>query len=206
MAGPDEWLSPARVQKPAYNPANILFMLETDRLILRDWRAEDLAPFAVMNADPAVMEFFPSCLDRTESDALARRISEALAKRGWGLFAVELKSQPGGFIGFTGASVPGFEAPFTPCVEIGWRLSPDVWGQGIAAEAARAVLPVAFSKLALSEVVSFTSARNIRSRRVMEKIGMTHKQDDDFDHPHLPEGHPLRRHVLYRLQRPPLLR
>lgn len=173
-------------------------MLETGRLILRNWLKEDFAPFAAMNADPQVMEFFPACLSRTESDSLARRISARLQERGWGLYAVESKAT-GDFLGFTGLSVPGFAAPFTPCVEIGWRLARAAWGQGLATEAAQAVAHFAFSGLALPELVSFTSVGNFRSRRVMEKLGMTHAPEDDFDHPGIPEGHPLRRHVLYRL-------
>jgi ribosomal-protein-alanine N-acetyltransferase len=176
-------------------------MLETERLILRRWREEDLEWFAAMNADPRVMEFFPACLSRAESDQLARRISAKLTERGWGLYAVESKAG-GEFLGFTGLSVPGFEAAFTPCVEIGWRIARAAWGRGIATEAARAAAQFAFSNLQLPELVSFTSEANWRSRRVMEKLGMTHRPEDDFDHPGMPEGHPLRRHVLYRLTRP----
>jgi RimJ/RimL family protein N-acetyltransferase len=173
-------------------------MLETERLILRDWRVEDLETFAAINADPRVMEFFPSCLSRPESDELAGRISARLRERGWGLYAVESR-RTGQFLGFTGLSVPGFHAAFTPCVEIGWRIALAAWGQGIATEAARAVVQFAFSDLALQELVSFTSTCNLRSRRVMEKLGMTHRPEDDFDHPAIPQGHPLRPHVLYRL-------
>ena len=173
-------------------------MIETERLILRHWREDDLEPFAAMNADPQVMEFFPHPLTRSESDTLARRIADALLHRGWGLFAVERKSTAA-FSGFTGLSIPGFEAAFTPSVEIGWRLTTDAWGQGLATEAALAVRHFAFSVLQLPEIVSFTAVNNQRSRRVMEKIGMTHSPEDLFDHPALPPGHPLRRHVLYRL-------
>ncbi len=172
----------------------------TTRLHLRTWRDEDLPVFAAMNADPNVMEFFPKTLDRSESDALATRIRDGLARRGFGLWAVEV---PGvaGFIGFVGLSVPAFEAHFTPCVEIGWRLAREHWGRGYATEAARAVLEFGFQDLALDEIVSFTVPANLRSRRVMERIGMTHSPADDYDHPLLPEGHPLRRHVLYRALR-----
>ena len=174
--------------------------LRTERLILRDWRDEDLAPFAALNADPAVMELLPSVLSRPESDALAARIRAELAERGFGLWAVEA---PGvaPFIGFTGLSVPRFEAHFTPCVEIGWRIAQEHWGRGYAPEAAGAALAHAFDGLGLDEVVSFTSVGNLRSRRVMEKLGMTHDQDGDFDHPNLAPGSPLRRHVLYRIRR-----
>jgi RimJ/RimL family protein N-acetyltransferase len=173
-------------------------MLETERLILRNWQAADLEPFAAINADPRVMEFFPACLSRAESDQLAGRISARLNQRGWGLYAVESKNTAA-FLGFTGLSVPAFEAAFTPCVEIGWRIAHAAWGQGIATEAATAVVQFAFSRLNLPELVSFTTAANVRSRRVMEKVGMAHRAEDDFDHPAIPQGHPLRRHVLYRL-------
>jgi RimJ/RimL family protein N-acetyltransferase len=172
----------------------------TQRLALRLWRDEDLAAFAALNADPRVMEFFPKPLDRAESDALAARIRENLTRRGFGLWAVEV---PGvaDFIGFVGLSVPQFEAHFTPCVEIGWRLAYEYWGAGYATEAALAVLDFGFERLALDEVVSFTTSANRRSRGVMERIGMTRTPADDFDHPALAEGHPLRRHVLYRIKR-----
>lgn len=139
-------------------------------------------------------------LDEPESDLLFQRINEHLRKRGFGLFAAELRDKAS-FIGFVGLAVPSFEANFTPCVEIGWRLSADHWGRGLATEGARAVVGYAFGQLALDELVSFTVPANIRSRRVMEKIGMTHNAADDFEHPNLPEGHPLRRHVLYRLRK-----
>lgn len=175
--------------------------LRTPRLILRPWRDEDLVPFAAINADPAVMEFFPQTLDRRESEAAAGRIRDHFARQGFGLWAVEV---PGAaeFIGFVGLSVPRFEAHFTPCVEVGWRLARSQWGRGYATEAARAALDFGFRDLALDEIVSFTVPANRRSRAVMERIGMTHSPADDFDHPALPEGHPLRRHVLYRSRRP----
>lgn len=175
--------------------------IRTPRLLLRDWRDEDLAPFAALNADPEVMAFFPRPLDRAESDAAVARIRDHFARHGFGLWAVEA---PGvaDFIGFVGLAVPRFEAHFTPCVEIGWRLAREHWGRGYATEAARAVLAFGFQDLALDEIVSFTSAVNPRSRAVMERIGMTRAPGDDFDHPALPEGHPLRPHVLYRAGRP----
>jgi RimJ/RimL family protein N-acetyltransferase len=174
--------------------------LRTERLILRAWRDEDLAAFAALNADPAVMEYFPSVLSRTESDAFAARIRTELGERGFGLWAVEV---PGNaeFIGFTGISVPRFEAPFTPCVEIGWRIAKEFWGRGYAPEAAGRALAHGFGALGLDEIVSFTAVANHRSRRVMEKLGMTHDPADDFDHPSLAPGHRLRRHVLYRIRR-----
>jgi ribosomal-protein-alanine N-acetyltransferase len=175
--------------------------IRTERLLLRGWRAADLAPFADLNADPVVMEFFPAPLSRAESDAFAGRISETLERQGWGLWAVEVHGE---FVGFTGLAVPRFDAPFMPAVEIGWRLARPAWGRGYATEAARAVIDHAFAAepagLGLDELVSFTSVGNLRSRRVMEHLGMTHDPRDDFDHPLVGEGHPLRRHVLHRLR------
>jgi RimJ/RimL family protein N-acetyltransferase len=168
-------------------------------LLLRPWRDEDLPAFAALNADPRVMEFMPKALSRDESDARADRIRRHWAERGFGLWAVEV---PGvaPFIGFVGLSVPPFEAAFTPCVEIGWRLAFAHWGRGYATEAANAALEDGFGRLGLTEIVSFTVPANVRSRRVMERLGMTRSPADDFDHPLLPEGHPLRRHVLYRIR------
>lgn len=175
--------------------------LRTERLVLRDWRESDREPFAAMNADPAVMEFFPRPLERAESDAAVSRIREHLASHGFGLWAVEV---PGvaEFIGFVGLAIPRFEAHFTPCVEIGWRLARAFWSRGYATEAARAALGYGFRERGLDEIVSFTAVGNLRSRAVMERIGMTRSPDDDFDHPALPEGHLLRRHVLDRVRRP----
>jgi RimJ/RimL family protein N-acetyltransferase len=178
--------------------------IRTPRLLLRPWRDEDLPAFAALNADPKVMEFFPKPLDRAESDALAARIRDHFARRGFGLWAVEV---PGiaDFIGFVGLAVPGFEAHFTPCVEVGWRLAREHWGRGCATEAARAALEFGFLRLGLDEIVSYTVPANRRSRGVMERLGMTRAPADDFDHPLLPEGHPLRRHVLYRASQRPAL-
>jgi RimJ/RimL family protein N-acetyltransferase len=172
-------------------------MLETERLLLRDWRSQDREPFARMNADPRVMEFFPATLPAAETDAGLERVRAHLARHGFGWWAAELK-ESGAFIGFIGLAVPYFEAHFTPCVEIGWRLAAEYWGRGLATEGARAALRYGFEELGLSEIVSFTTVTNVKSRRVMEKLGMTHDPADDFDHPRIPEGHPLRRHVLYR--------
>jgi RimJ/RimL family protein N-acetyltransferase len=173
--------------------------LRTERLILREWRDADLAPFAALNADPAVMEFFPKLLSRGESDGFAARIRADLAERGFGLWALEA---PGvaSFIGFTGLAVPRFDSHFTPCVEVGWRIAREHWGRGYAPEAAAEALAHGFGALGLAEVVSFTAAGNARSRRVMEKLGMAHDPADDFEHPSLPPGHRLRRHVLYRIR------
>ncbi|HEX4074248.1 MAG TPA: GNAT family N-acetyltransferase [Candidatus Acidoferrales bacterium] len=173
-------------------------MLETRRLLLRRWRDSDREAFAALNGDPRVMQHFPAVLSRAESDRIIDRIESHFDKHGFGLFAAELR-QEGGFIGFVGLSIPDFEAPFTPCVEIGWRLAAEYWNQGLATEGAKAVLGYAFDSLHLDEVVSFTTVANASSRRVMEKLGMARSPEDDFDHPKLPEGHPLRRHVLYRI-------
>jgi RimJ/RimL family protein N-acetyltransferase len=174
--------------------------LLTCRLLLREWRAEDLEPFARMNGDPRVMEFFPAVLSREESDALVERIETHFAKHDFGLWAAE-HSADGAFIGFIGLSFPSFEAHFTPCVEIGWRLAAEYWGRGLATEGAREAVRYAFEGVGLDSIVSMTVPANRASRRVMEKLGMTHDPADDFDHPNLPLGHPLCRHVLYRLRR-----
>lgn len=174
--------------------------LETPRLVLRDWRDEDLAPFAALNADPTVMRHFPAPLTREQSDAGAGRIRAFLAAEGFGLWAVEVKGVTP-FAGFIGLSRPRFEAPFTPCVEVGWRLAAPLHGRGYATEGARAALAFGFTTLGLPEVVSFTTPSNTASLRVMEKLGMQRDPRGDFDHPSLPDGHPLQRHVLYRLTR-----
>jgi ribosomal-protein-alanine N-acetyltransferase len=175
--------------------------LHTDRLLLRHWRPEDRAPFAAMNADPEVMEHFLAPLTRAESDAFVDRIEGGFAERGFGLWAVEVRAT-GEFIGFTGLSVPSFEAHFMPAVEIGWRLARPAWGHGYASEAARRALRAGFDDYGLPEVVSFTTVTNVRSQAVMRRIGMTHDPADDFDHPRLPPGDRLQRHVLYRAARP----
>jgi RimJ/RimL family protein N-acetyltransferase len=175
-------------------------IVTTERLILRHWRESDRKPFARLNADLRVMEYMPRALSEEESDALVARIEAHLRQRGFGLCAVELRRNQS-FIGFIGLNVPAFDAPFTPCVEIGWRLAAEHWGQGLATEGARNILRYAFETLGLDRLVSFTVPANTRSRRVMEKLGMAHDPADDFDHPRLPVGHPLRRHVLYRLNR-----
>jgi ribosomal-protein-alanine N-acetyltransferase len=172
-------------------------IIETARLRLRPWRDADLEPFAALNADPRVMEFFPKQLSREQSDAVATRIRIHFVQHGFGLWAVELPASAP-FIGFVGLSVPSFEAHFTPCIEVGWRLAYEHWGRGLASEAARAALEFGFSSLGLAEIVSFTTRTNQRSMRVMERIGMTRRPEDDFNHPALAEDHPLRRHVLYR--------
>lgn len=176
--------------------------MRTSRLLLSRWRPEDLEAFAAMNADPEVMEFFPAPLERASSDALVDRIKAGFAEHGFGLWALKVASS-GGFVGFTGLSVPGFAAAFMPAVEIGWRLARRAWGQGYATEAAAAVLDAAFGPLGLTAVVSFTSVANLRSQAVMRRLGMTHDPAEDFDHPSLAPDHDLARHVLYRMLPPP---
>jgi RimJ/RimL family protein N-acetyltransferase len=172
--------------------------LKTERLILRAWNGADREPFARMNADPRVMEYLGETMSREQSDELADRIEAHFQTHGFGLWAAEL-GESSEFIGFIGLAVPTFEAAFTPCVEIGWRLAAEYWGAGLATEGAREIVRYAFEELELPELVSFTAIRNERSRRVMAKLGMTHDATENFDHPGLPAGDPLRRHVLYRL-------
>lgn len=174
----------------------------TDRLILRPWQEADLEPFARLNADPKVREYFPGLLSREESDYSVKVMSDHIDRCSWGFWAVSLL-QTGEFIGFIGLQEVPFSAHFTKdtAVEIGWRLAFEYWGKGYATEGARAALHYGFTTVNLKEIVSFTAVQNMRSRHVMEKIGMHHDPKDDFDHPKLPAGHPLRRHVLYRLQR-----
>jgi RimJ/RimL family protein N-acetyltransferase len=181
--------------------AGVCSELRAERLLLRRWRDSDREPFAALNADPLVMEHFPTLLTREESDRMVDRIELHFQEHGFGLWAVELPEKVP-FIGFVGLAIPRFEASFTPCVEIGWRLATPYWGQGFATEAAQAAAAFGFEQLRLEEILSFTAVANHRSRRVMERIGMTHDPADDFDHPLLPAGHHLRRHVLYRLKRP----
>ncbi|WP_426566812.1 kynureninase [Angustibacter sp. McL0619] len=172
--------------------------LRTSRLLLRHWTDADRRPYAALNADPEVMRHFPHPLDRASSDAMVDRLESALDERGWGLWAVE-RLDTGDFIGFTGLS-PADDLPPSPCVEVGWRLARAHWGQGFAPEAARAALEVGFDGLGLDEVVSFTTTANARSRRVMTKLGLTHRPERDFDHPRTPGWHG-QRHVLYAISR-----
>ncbi|HGM6823751.1 TPA: GNAT family N-acetyltransferase [Serratia marcescens] len=176
-----------------------ILTLDSDKLRLRPWRDDDLPAFAALNADPQVMRYFPATMTAEESHAQAERIRAFMQQHGWGLWAVEVK---GGapFIGFVGLARPGDDLPCSPCVEIGWRLAAAHWGNGYAAEAARTALACAFDTLHLPEVVSFTAEDNQPSRRVMERIGM-HFDGETFLHPRLPAGHPLQKHVLYRLNR-----
>ncbi|WP_316368640.1 GNAT family N-acetyltransferase [Candidatus Thiodiazotropha sp. CDECU1] len=173
--------------------------LETDRLILRQWLDEDYAPFARINDDPRVMEFFPQLLSRDESDELANRCRELITERGWGFWAVELKGY-GDFIGIVGLNAPQDRLPCSPCIEVGWRLAYRHWGKGYATEAGSRALRFAFEALMLNEVVAFTTSTNQRSREVMERLGMVNK-NQDFDHPALVPDHPLSKHVLYAISR-----
>jgi ribosomal-protein-alanine N-acetyltransferase len=173
--------------------------IRTERLILRPWRDEDADAFAAMSADPAVMEFLMP-LDRQASDAVAKRLRAHIETHGFGFWAVEV---PGvaPFIGFTGLIHVGFEAHFAPAVEIGWRLARAHWGNGYATEAAKAALEHGFDPLGLDEIVALTVPANIRSRQVMQRLGMTRSEADDFDHPGVSDGNALKRHVLYRIRR-----
>jgi 3-dehydroquinate dehydratase/shikimate dehydrogenase len=178
--------------------------LETARLVLRRWKPADKEPFAEMNADDRVMEFFPNTLSREQSDALADRADGRFETYGFGLWAVKVKHDRT-FIGFIGLSPFSEEdpdpLPLPAGVEIGWRLAYSSWGQGYAPEGARAALRFGFEEVGLEEIVSFTSTVNSKSRRVMEKIGMRHGPEDYFDHPRVPDDSPLKPHVLYRLGR-----
>ena len=165
---------------------------------MRPWREADLEPFAELNADPEVMEFFHAPLTREQSDAHVDRIRAGFDEHGWGLWAAE-RLDSGAFIGFIGLTVPSFDAPFLPGVEVGWRLARQHWGHGFATEGGRASLAFAFDALGLDEVLSFTTVENRRSRRVMEKLGLHHHPDLDFDHPNVPEGSRIRPHVYYRI-------
>jgi len=172
--------------------------LTTSRLRLRPWRSEDIEPFAALNADPRVRQFFPSLQTHQESAESMDYIRDHFRRRDFGLWAAEvIGGAP--FIGFIGLSVPSFDAPFMPCVELGYRLAFEHWGHGYATEGSRAAIAFGFTTVGLPEIVAMTTVGNERSRRVMERLGMTRTPADDFDHPNIAAGHPLRRHVLYRL-------
>jgi RimJ/RimL family protein N-acetyltransferase len=179
--------------------ATALMEPSAPRLVLRQWRDADRQPFAALNADPLVMEHLLAELTRAQSDAMVDRCIEQIDRDGYGLWAVEVRTS-GEFIGFVGLAAPTWEATFTPCTEIGWRLARSAWGHGYATEAANAALAMAFGPVGLHEVVSFTTTGNMRSQHVMQRIGMTCDPSEDFDHPRVPAG-PLRRHVLYRISR-----
>ena len=176
-----------------------LIEFETERLRLRQWLPTDREPFSALNADSRVMEFFPAPLDRAASDTMADRCESLIAERGWGFWAAETKDSHE-FIGFVGLHIPTPELPFSPCVEIGWRLAFQYWSNGFATEAAHGALRVGFDSLELLEIVSFTSVFNLRSRAVMRRLGMQ-EIGETFEHPNVPVGSPLRQHCLYRLSR-----
>ncbi len=177
---------------------NELIEFETERLRLRQWKSADRAPFAALNDDKRVMEFFPSRLSRAESDAMADRCESLIHQRGWGLWAAELK-ESGEFIGYVGLHTPAAQLPFSPCVEIGWRLAFEHWRKGLATEAAKEALRIGFQRLGFTEIVSFTAVNNRRSRAVMGRLGMT--ESGLFEHPSVPEESELRLHCLYRVGR-----
>lgn len=172
-------------------------MLQTQRLILREWRESDREILYQMNSDPVVMRYFEKTMTREESDAMYARLQKLTGDHGFTFYAAELRTT-GDLIGMIGLGVPRFEAYFTPCVEVGWRLRPEYWGHGYATEGARASLELGFSK-GLKEIVAQTAIQNLPSRRVMERLGMKYCEGGDYDHPLVPEGHPVRRHVLYRI-------
>jgi RimJ/RimL family protein N-acetyltransferase len=173
--------------------------LRTERLLLRQWRLADLGPFAALNADPRVTEFLNGPLTEAESNTMVDRIAASFTSKGYGLWAVEVLDGPE-FVGYVGLWDVRFEARFTPAVEVGWRLAPEAWGSGYATEGAKAALAFGFGTIGLPEVVSFTAAGNLRSRAVMERLGMIRDPAGDFEHPNVPTGSPLRRHVLYRVR------
>ena len=173
--------------------------LKTGRLRLRQWKQEDYPAFAKLNADPEVMKYYPEMLNEKDSNDMAQRFEALLAYRGWGFWVVE-KLDEKKFMGFVGLHEPTYDLPITPCVEIGWRLAKECWGYGYASEAAKASLEVAFKKLDLPEVYSFTSVLNKKSQAVMEKLGMVNMKQN-FDHPMIPKDSPLREHVLYKIDK-----
>ena len=173
-------------------------LLCTERLYLRGWREEDRDPYAAINSDPQVREFFPELLTRAQSDAQIAVFEDHFAAHGFGMWALELR-ETGALIGFTGMDLATYDAHFAPAVEIGWRLARSAWGHGYASEAAREVLRFGFDERELEEIVACTTPANLRSRAVMERLAMTRDPDEDFDHPEVAAGHPLCRHVLYRV-------
>lgn len=175
------------------------FEIVTPRLTLREWREEDRAPFAEMNADAAVMEYFPAPLSRAESDATVDRFIDEFRRRGFCPWAV-VERESATFVGFVGLHEVPQSLAFAPGVEVGWRLARPFWGLGFATEGATSSLSFAFSTLGLAEVVSMTTLANRRSSRVMERLGMQRDSSDDFEHPSIPVGHELRAHMLYRLK------
>lgn len=180
-------------------------LLETERLLLRQWKEKDRSEFSRMNANPLVMEFFPSLWSSEESSAVFDKLSERMLTLGWGLWALEEKAS-GHFVGFSGLNVPNFEAAFLPAVEIGWRLLPEFWNRGFATEAALKSLEFGLETLGLEEIVSFTAVGNVKSQKVMEKIGMKRCLHKDFLHPKVPDGHVLKPHVVYEIKNPKIMK
>ena len=174
-------------------------MLKTERLILRQWTNDDLASFSNISGDAEVMEFYPKPLTEEEGYSLGARFQSLINERGWGFWAIEIPGQKK-FIGFVGLHIPKENLPFSPCVEIGWRLAKEYWNQGYATEAAQESLSYAFAKLNLNEVVSFTTLANLRSQAVMQKIGMSNT-GDNFMHPDIDVTHPQCEHVLYKINK-----
>lgn len=175
-------------------------MIETERLILREWKDSDLEGLIALNASSEVCRYFPSTLTSQESTNMFSKIQSRFESNGFCFYAIEQKSTRN-FIGFCGLNTPSFKAHFTPCVEIGWRIMPDYWSIGYATESANAALHEGFARFKMNEIVSFTVPQNTASRRVMEKIGMKYSPIDTFEHPNIPEGHPLKKHVLYRMEK-----
>ncbi len=171
--------------------------LRTERLLLRRWRPDDVAPFAAMNADPAVMEYLPALLSPAQSAAMIGRIERCIDDHGYGLWAVEMPEQAA-FVGFVGLVPVEIDVTFAPAVELGWRLARPFWGRGIATEAALAATTFGLEDLRLSNLLAYTAEGNLRSRAVMERLGMRRDPAEDFTHPGLPASHPLAAHVLYR--------
>ena len=172
-------------------------MIETPRLILRGWKESDIEPWVLMNLDARVMEFFPRPTPRERSIEQAAIMQKGIEENGYGWWVVELKAT-GEFAGITALDDVTYPVPFTPTREVGWRFRAEMWGRGYATEAALAALDFARERLGWDSIVSFTAVTNVRSQRVMQRLGMTHDPAEDFDHPRIEDGHPLRRHVLYR--------
>jgi len=173
--------------------------LETKNLRLRQWKPSDYLPFSKLNADKDVMQYFPNTISEEESNELALKLELLIAKKGWGVWAVELKESHV-FIGFLGLYEFSLDLPFSPCVEIAWRFDKKYWGNGYATEAGKEVLKFAFDVLGLDEVVSFTTVANKKSESVMKKLNMINAKED-FEHPNLAKGHHLSTHVLYRISK-----
>jgi ribosomal-protein-alanine N-acetyltransferase len=176
---------------------NSVIELETNRLKLRQWKASDLPAFSQMNADTEVMRYFPHVLSEHESNILANKLKKLIAEQTWGLWAVEIKLTKT-FIGFVGLHKSSIDLSVSPCIEIAWRLSQKYWGKGYATEAAFEVLSTAFIRLKINEIYSFTSSVNVRSQSVMTRLNMVNT-GNNFDHPNIIKNHPLREHVLYKL-------